>query len=93
MKTLTTKTVLTLTAFMSVNAAFANTLPPTFDCSKRVTSDMIAKNNTVKETKSLTTESYRKKALANSLPPTPEYPALCRQTIKFAPSMQRVNMG
>lgn len=59
MKTTINKTVLTLTAFMSVNSVFANTLPPTFDCSKQVAQA----ESSVKETK---------KAIANSLPPTPE---------------------
>ncbi len=63
MKTTINKTVLTLTAFMSVNSVFANTLPPTFDYSKKVAHT----ESSVKETK---------KAIANSLPPTPERMAM-----------------
>ena len=62
MKTTINKTVLTLTALMSVNTVFANSLPPTYE-------------NTIKtgiELASKKTKNDNKSTLANSLPPTPE---------------------
>lgn len=76
MKTTINKTVLTLTAFMSVNTVFANTLPPSYESPKK---DGIAFTATEKTTKTVAnslkpTPEY--KGLANSLPPTPEYKGL-----------------
>ncbi len=62
MNVFTSKTVLTLTAFMSVNSAFANTLPPSYDAP--VNQDAVA-------TKKVETKNNDLR-MANSLPPTPE---------------------
>ena len=69
MDTYIRKTVLTLTAFMSVNAAFANSLTPTPDAPAKngVTAIQITnKDKRIVNTLPPTTE----KSIANSLPPT-----------------------
>ena len=69
MDTYIRKTVLTLTAFMSVNAAFANSLTPTPDAPAKngVTAIQTTnKDKRIANTLPPTTE----KSIANSLPPT-----------------------
>ena len=77
MKTTINKTVLTLTAFMSVNTVFANTLPPSYESPKK---DGIAfaatKNSTTKKVANSLPPTPEYKGLANTLPPTPEYKGL-----------------
>ncbi len=103
MKTTINKTVLTLTALMSVNTVFANSLPPTYENTSK----------TGIELASTKTKNDNKSTLANSLPPTPEKamanslpPCIEGKANPFAPSVitrqvirvndirsQRVNMG
>ena len=136
MKTLINKTVLTLTAFMSVNAAFANSLPPLPEKAVAKTSENQTKetikdkdikwwahndtnchpvpdaglsNNAFYSSNSTETTSTTEKkntdtaknAVANTLPPTPDYLAnsltptplgkhIC---LRQYSQSQRVNMG
>lgn len=103
MKTTINKTVLTLTAFMSVNSVFPNTLPPTFDYSKEIaqaeTSAKETKNaiaNSLPPTPEKGAMRSAKKAIANSLPPCPEgwnKPSDIQLFKILKMSAQRVNMG
>ena len=88
MDTYIRKTVLTLMAFMSVNAAFANSLPPT---PERAIANSLPPTPERAIANSLPPTPER--AIANSLPPTFEGRALCKQTIKVKGFDGRVNMG
>ncbi len=73
MKTTISKTVLTLTAFMSVNTVFANTLPPSFEGKKEGIAFVAEKTNNEKKLANSLPPTPEYKGIANSLPPTPEY--------------------
>ncbi len=94
MKQIIRKTVLTLTAFMSVNSAFANSLPPT--CENKADNSLAVANNKNEGSKavanSLTPTPEKplmadyKKAMANTLPPTFDYSqrrSICKQAIRL----------
>ena len=75
MKQIIRKTVLTLTAFMSVNSAFANTLTPTPETVKNGVTATQTKNKDKKIANTLP-PSYDGKAMANTLPPSYEGKAM-----------------
>lgn len=75
MDTFIRKTVLTLTAFMSVNSAFANSLTPTPENKAQngvVTAQRVETKNKNKEIANSLPPTFEGKALADTLPPTPE---------------------
>lgn len=73
MKTTISKTVLTLTAFMSVNAVFANSLPPCIEGKKQDITFVAQKTNEEKKLANTLPPTPEYKGIANTLPPTPEY--------------------
>ena len=89
MKKIIRKTVLTLTAFMSVNSAFANSLQPTPE--KAIANSLPP---TPERAIANSLPPTPERAIANSLPPTFEGKVIRHHSIRFnALDTQRVRMS